>query len=225
MTQLHPLLQQSVQQAKPEVEQVAMHSLFATPVFKYHISDYTYLTSLAQKVLSLRDKGTGTSAPNTWCSDDNLNDYPEFEKLNQIVLNESKQILDYLYIARDSHYITCMWSNVARVGHAHHVHIHPNSFLSGVVYLQIPPGSGAFFFKDPRPAINMILPNYTRPNVNLFGSQFRAEVKLGDMYIFPSWAEHGVQPSEWNPDAERISLSFNIMFKGETRATSARIIF
>lgn len=225
MTQLHPLLQQSIQQPKAEVEQVAMYKLFATPVFKFHISDYEYLATLVEKIYKLKEQGTGYTGPNTWCTDDNLNDLPEFQKLNDIIISETTKILDYFGISRDSHYITCMWSNVAKVGHAHQLHEHPNSFYSGVLYLQIPAGSGHFFFKDPRPGINMILPNYTKANPELFGSNWRVEPKLGDMYMFPSWAEHGVQATEFNPNLERISLSFNIMIKGETKATSARIIF
>jgi len=226
MTQLHPLLQQSViPRPSVEVEQVAMYKLFSTPIFKFRIYDLNYIKSLAEKILKLREEGTGYPGPNTWCTHDNLNDLPEFQKLNEIILKESGQILDFFNIDRDSHYITCMWSNVAKVGHAHQLHEHPNSFYSGVLYIQTPEGAGPLFFKDPRPATNMILPNYTKPNPELFGSNWRVDPKVGDMYMFPSWAEHGVQATDFNPNLERISLSFNIMIKGKIKATSAKIVF
>lgn len=225
MTVLHPLLQSVVESQKPRVEQVSLSKLFATPVFKFHIHDYNYLSFLVSKIYKLREQGTGVNGPNTWCTDDNLNKLDEFQSLNDLILDESRQILDFHGLRRDSHYITCMWSNVSKVGHSHQIHIHPNSFYSGVIYLQVPEGSGPLIFVDPRPSINMILPNYTKPQPDLFGSNCRVDPKLGDMYMFPSWAAHGVSATEWNPSQERISLSFNIMFKGETDATSARLTF
>jgi uncharacterized protein (TIGR02466 family) len=205
------------------VESQALLRMFATPVFKYKIHDLTMVQSMAKSVLNLKKQGQGKGDDRTWCSRDDLQTLVPFRGLVDIINTEAVKILDVLYVERDDCYIQCMWSNVSKVGTVHQLHVHPNSFLSGVMYLQTPPGSGNFYLSDPRNGTKVIVPEYTRPDPEFIGGNWNIEVQEGDLYFFPSWLPHGVMPSPQRPDSpERISLSFNIMLKTDINLKTAK---
>jgi uncharacterized protein (TIGR02466 family) len=115
-----------------------------------------------------------------------------------------------------------MWCNVAEVGHQHIIHTHSNSFLSGLLYLQAPEGSGATVFMDPRPASVMWDPDYV--DTESFKSAYisnRAE--KGVLTFFPSWLAHGVDVGRKNPNERRIVLSFNVMLRGPMTQHSKKL--
>ena len=76
----------------------------------------------------------------------------------------SGQILDYYKIKRNSHYITNMWANITHPNHRHHLHIHPNCLLSGILYVRSPKNCGPTVFGDPRPGAMMIQPSHSEIN-------------------------------------------------------------
>src|SRR5207244_10500761 len=45
------------------------------------------------------------------------------------------------------------WVNLHDRGGFNFLHMHEGSLLSGSFYLQVPPGSGEFVFRDPRPGV------------------------------------------------------------------------
>lgn len=227
MVTLHPLLQQTVgkvrEQTPPDTLELQMYKLFATPIFKTKINDLNFIDKLAKELYFIKDKGQGYAAPNSWCTRDDLQTLPEFRPLCDIILEETNKVLDILYIERDDHYISCMWSNMSQVGTAHQEHYHPNSFYSGVLYIQTPPGSGNLCFTDPRLGPQMMQPMYSKPNPEVLGSNYTVSPEKGVMYIFPSWLPHGVDISVNQPNApERISISFNIMLKTRIELATAR---
>jgi uncharacterized protein (TIGR02466 family) len=224
MVTLHPLLQQTLtQQPVKKIVPETMYRLFATPVFKSKITDIGLIDHLAKSLYKIKEKGEGFPSPNSWCTRDDLQTLPEFRELCDIILDEVNKILDTLSIVREDHYISCMWANISQVGTAHIEHFHPNSFYSGVLYIQIPPGSGKLFFTDPRTGPQMMQPSYSKPSPDLMGTDFSVAPEKGVMYVFPSWLPHGVDVSEHQPDSpERISLSFNIMLKAKIELPTAR---
>ena len=205
------------------VESQALLRMFATPVFKYKIHDLNLVQGMAKSVLNLKKQEQGKGDDRTWCSRDDLQTLVPFRGLVDIINAEVSNILDTLYVVRDSFYIQCMWSNVSKIGTVHQLHVHPNSFLSGVMYLQTPPGSGNFYLSDPRNGPKVIVPEYTKPDPEFIGGNWNIEVQEGDLYFFPSWLPHGVLPSPQNLDSpERISLSFNVMLKTDIELKTAK---
>src|SRR5262249_24019232 len=86
------------------------------------------------------------------------------------------------------------------------VHCHPNSFLSGVYYVNTNDDSGDIFFQDPRHVASMWscpVTEHTPWTIR----QVTYHPVAGGMLIFPSWLYHGVEPNL--SDAPRVSLSFN----------------
>jgi uncharacterized protein (TIGR02466 family) len=98
------------------------------------------------------------------------------------------------------------WINLHDRGGFNFPHIHDGCLLSGVFYLQVPPGSGSLIFRDPRPGV--------------VGSPFKgstanghSDVQLvpeaGLAVLFPNWLEHHVEPH--GNDVPRIAISFNAL--------------
>lgn len=130
------------------------------------------------------------------------------EELTQVVRNYFKEV----YAPRDGIdvYITQSWSNVTKSGEYHHAHTHPNSFLSGVLYVRTEDTDNILFV---RPIVNGVDINLNPANWNVFNSiTWQYPVKTGDIVIFPSALGHEVPNTTSNND--RISLAFNVFLKG-----------
>ena len=107
-------------------------------------------------------------------------------------------------------YITQSWLNYTDKHEHHHKHNHWNSLISGVLYIDCIEGNDTIqFYRDHYETIHMQPKNY-----NLFNSQdWTVKVKPGDILLFPSSLSHMVPQNE--TDNLRISLSFNVWFKGK----------
>ena len=107
-------------------------------------------------------------------------------------------------------YITQSWLNLTRPGGSHRMHVHGNSIISGVYYIATVEDDGILFY-DPNMKVKRFL-DFAKKS-DPFPCQSFEKVNTGDLIIFPSWLDHGVQP---NPKAttNRISLSFNTFARG-----------
>ena len=107
-------------------------------------------------------------------------------------------------------YITQSWINSTTKNQYHHAHAHPNSLISGVLYLDADPKiDRIYFIKDSNPRVSLKTKNY-----NMFNStSWFFSVKPGDLLIFPSSTNHYVAQKKENN--KRISLSFNTFVKGK----------
>lgn len=106
--------------------------------------------------------------------------------------------------------ITQSWINYTEPGEHHHRHDHPNSFLSGVFYVNAERDKDSIcFFKREFNQIS-INPN----NFNLFNSDvWELPAETGKLILFPSSLSHMVEPTKSN--TTRISLSFNTFIEGD----------
>ncbi len=133
----------------------------------------------------------------------------------QAVLHEVMQrVRDYFHgVMRVNHdteiYITESWLNKTDQGQSHHRHWHPNSVLSGVVFLQGDADSGALRF---------ITSEYAQLEFDIVDSNlwnaksWSVPARPGTMVLFPSGLEHMTET--YQGDASRISLSFNTFVRG-----------
>ena len=106
-------------------------------------------------------------------------------------------------------YITQSWLNYTQPGEFHHKHEHPNSYLSGVLYINADPDKDKiYFYKSGYKRINLPTEQF-----NQFNSEsWWFNVGTCDLVIFPSYLTHMVEQTE-SKDT-RISLSFNTFLKG-----------
>ena len=84
--------------------------------------------------------------------------------------------------------------------------------------MSIPAPGSQILFQDPRGQASMIMPK-PRQYTRLTANGANAQSKEGRMVIFPSWLKHTVPANDGEND--RISISFNLMFKNfsETMAS------
>jgi uncharacterized protein (TIGR02466 family) len=152
-----------------------------------------------------------------WQSIQTLHALEDFQDLVSCVRRAVSGILRFLRVGYDTFEITACWATVLATGAAHRVHHHPNNYLSGVYYLRTHPGADTINFHDPRSQTGIIRP----PVVDLTGDntdQVVVRVQRGMLLLFPAYLQHSVDANA--SDAERISISFNIMFSAFTENLS-----
>ena len=107
-------------------------------------------------------------------------------------------------------YITQSWLNYTETNQYHHKHLHPNSLVSGVFYINCHEKHDKIkFFNDNYKTIKLEIKNW-----NLYNSEaWWFSVKTGDVILFPSSLIHMVETKQG--DNTRISLAFNVFIKGK----------
>ncbi len=115
------------------------------------------------------------------------------------------------------------WINVNPPSAYHIKHMHPQSNLSGVLWIKTPKNCGKVVFENPLSfQASKEIFAYTelyRKNTNTH-LYYEYEPYEGGMLIFPSYLEHLVEPNESEED--RISVAFNIQL--ENKATTNSLI-
>jgi len=148
-------------------------------------------------------------------TDDNLHNKEEFGELISLIdYCVDKFCTNELAVDKADLKLTGMWANAHQTGSMHHLHQHPNSFLSGVLYLQIPLclKEGNLIFTDPRTAKNMQYADFKRESC-ISNRSVRVQPSSGMLVLFPSWLEHGTELFVCDTKDLRISLSFNYAIK------------
>lgn len=96
------------------------------------------------------------------------------------------------------------WVNLHDRGGFNFLHLHEGSLLSGSFYLSVPPGSGEFVFRDPRPGV---IHGYVKGAVVNGHADIHLTPSSGLLVLFPCWMEHYVETHEGGEP--RITIAFN----------------
>ena len=167
-----------------------------------------YIDNIKQNIIEKTEEKR-----NNWQSHPKLHTEKTYKSLADKVLESSKYILNDLKYEYERFEISGMWANVSKPGEMHRPHTHSNNFLSGVYYVDIDPNDGANIqFFDPRPQADVLRPKqleFTKENASLWYPYS----KTNRMVLFPSWLQHYVPINI--SKTNRISISFNIMIKGQ----------
>lgn len=108
-------------------------------------------------------------------------------------------------------YVTQSWFNYSGANCAHHKHFHPNSILSGVLYIKALNGEDKIkFHKDEKAQI--AIPTYAPTRFN--SETCDIDVETGTLLIFSSTLTHSVEQIRSDREETRVSLSFNTFAKG-----------
>lgn len=152
-----------------------------------------------------------------WQSEQTLHERTEFRELMVCAGRAAKSILHFLRVGYEEMEVTGCWATVLAPGAEHRLHSHPNNFLSGVYYLRTEPGADTVYFHDPRPQAGIIRPPVTALTAENT-DQVVVSVREGTLLLFPSYLAHSVPVNTGL--SERISLSFNLMFRAFTENLS-----
>ena len=141
-----------------------------------------------------------------WNSVDNaVLQQPIFAELRQAIRHYCGQAFNEMGVGSPAFELQS-WVNIHDRGGFNFQHMHEGALLSGTFYLQVPEGSGALVFKDPRAGV---LNSYARGN----GANAYKDIQLrplaGLLVLFPHWLEHFVEPHE--NDVMRICIPFNAL--------------
>jgi uncharacterized protein (TIGR02466 family) len=141
---------------------------------------------------------------------------PEFSRLkDEIDTHVVTYCHDILKISKNIQFImTNSWIVKHEPGDWAQDHIHTNSLMSGVTYLQVPENSGAIEFHYERnefffpPSLSL---EFTEPN-ELNCQAYLLQPKQNLITLFPSKLRHSVRKNESNE--KRYCLAFNYFIRG-----------
>jgi uncharacterized protein (TIGR02466 family) len=186
-------------------------SLFVTRLYEADIADAALLADLARSIRSL---AADDEAGRRWSRDHHYPGYTSYASLNDLpkrdpAIAELAKLLTRhaAAFAKDCGFelarkpkLDSLWVNLLKSGGQHSGHIHPHSILSGAVYVEVPRGSGAIRFEDPRLPLMMAAPQRADSFVSI-------EPRPGLLLMWESWLRHEVLAGTGR--GERLSISFN----------------
>jgi len=184
-------------------------SLFATQLYETDLSDEARLADLAHSIRTLAEDD---KAGRRWSKEHryagytsyaSLNDLPKrdpaFADLGKLLTRHATAFARELGWERKPK-LDSLWVNLLKSGGQHSGHIHLHCILSGSFYVEVPEGSGAIRFEDPRLPLMMAAP--TRPDTFV-----TVEPRPGLLLLWESWLRHEVLAGTGH--GERLSISFN----------------
>ncbi len=194
-------------------------TLFATRLYEQRIDDPALLARLAHSIRSLaRDDVAGRR----WSRDKDYRGYTSYASLNDLprrdpTIAELARLLtrhaagfaDALAfdLGGRKPRLDSLWVNVLKPGGHHGAHIHPHSIMSGSFYVEVPNGSGAIRFEDPRLPMMMAAPRRRDDAPDDLRAFVSVDPQPGVLLMWESWLRHEVMPH--GGKGERLSVSFN----------------
>jgi uncharacterized protein (TIGR02466 family) len=197
---------------------MAVRSLFATLVYEAEIGDEGLLRDLAHSIRSLAEDD---AAGRRWSKDHRYAGYTSYGSLNDLPKRDPAFAEVARMLARNAATfaeecafdlkrrprLDSLWVNLLR-GAGHHAgHIHPHSIISGTLYVELPKGSGAIRFEDPRLPLMMAAPPRQKEAPEELQPFVAVEPRAGLLLLWESWLRHEVLPGTGR--GERLSISFN----------------
>lgn len=132
--------------------------------------------------------------------------FHELEKLLRPEVDRYIKSLKWDLMGRKVEMTTC-WANAMGPGTHHTMHTHPLCVISGVYYVNVPPGSAAFKIEDPRMGLLMAAPPRKASAPAREQNYITISPKAGQFLLFESWMRHEVPPHRGKQ--KRLSISFN----------------
>lgn len=188
------------------------NNIFPITIFEFNL-EKTMLEDTLAKVKNLKwAKNVANSV-----SRDSLNLNPNFADfhtfLRQCLQKVNEELLSEGSIKFEKIVLTQSWANKTGKGQGHHEHCHPNSLISGIVFLTSHKSGHTYFAKEDL-LRNVLWYNYT--------SYYRYQPEAGKVLLFPSPLIHGVE--EMQEDETRYTISFNSFPTGKIGHFAAGMI-
>ena len=194
----------------------------AVPLFPSALFTYQMTREVNKKeldfILKQETDGTKKNLSNRIGLDNNiLNAKPLKEIKKQI----EECLLHYVHAFADASsniepVLICSWLNYTKLNQNHHRHGHPNSLISGTLYVNVDENTDSIvFFKNKSVGHGFDSYSFDKPAMNNMwnANRFPVKVNNGLIVLFPSYLDHFVPPVQTNHT--RISLAFNAFIKGE----------
>ena len=191
--------------------------LFATRLYEADLGD-DLLDELAHSIRTLAnddEAGQRWSAEHLYpgyTSYASLNDLPRrdpaFADLGKLLTKHAAAFAhDCAFDLSRKPKLDSFWVNLLRSPGHHSAHIHPHSIISGTLYVEVPKGSGAIRFEDPRLPMMMAAPTRRTDAPEELQPFLTVQPRAGLLLLWESWLRHEVLPGTGRE--ERLSISFN----------------
>lgn len=193
-------------------------SLFVTKLYEAEIADGELLAALAHSIRTLAEDD---EAGRRWSREHNYAGYTSYASLNDLPRRDpefadlakllsrhtAKFAKDCAFDLPRKPRLDSLWVNLLRGPGHHSAHIHPHSIISGTLYVEVPRGSGAIRFEDPRLPMMMAAPTRQPDAPDELRPFITVQPRAGLLLLWESWLRHEVLPGTGR--GERLSLSFN----------------
>ena len=190
-----------------------MDMFFPTPVWWEQTQlDNTDMLKLCYQLNKEDDNGRVLSNQGGWQSKDFRPDaYAEMKPLHDKIMDQVDNcIRDYGYYEEHCYPIMeNFWFNINKQGNTNSVHIHDNSFISGVYYVSAKPGQGNInVYKNHMQDFIIASAAPMKTYTPISASCIAYEPITSKLILFPGWLPHGVERN--TTDEDRVSVSFNV---------------
>ena len=193
-------------------------NIFATKLYRAEIAAQVLIEQLARSIRALaEDDGAGRTWSKAhgysgYTSYASLNDLPRrdpaFAELGRVLTRHAAKFADECaFELKRRPRLDSLWVNLLRGSGHHSAHIHPHSIISGTLYVEVPDGSGAIRFEDPRLPLMMAAPPRRTDAPEELHAFVSVEPSPGLLLLWESWLRHEVLPG--GGKGERLSISFN----------------
>lgn len=192
------------------MNQANIHSIFPVPIYTTRMD--RAFTKKELQFIKEQKKHIYKSTGNFTTHDTYILDKKEFKNIKKFLEKCCKDYLEKIICSKNniSLYITQSWLNYTEESQYHHKHEHPNSVVSGVLYLDADVKNDKIVFSHP------IRYQQIQVDVDRFNAwnsdSWYVPVKTGELFMFPSSLSHQVIVKKGNNT--RISLAFNTFYKG-----------
>ena len=195
-----------------------LHRLFVTRLYETELGDEALLQDLAH---SIRTLAADDHAGRNWSQERRYSGYTSYASLNDLprrdpAFADLSRLLTRHAVAFAGECafdlirkprLDSLWVNLLKAGGHHSGHIHPHSVISGTLYVDVPSGSGAIRFEDPRLPLMMSAPPRATDAPEELQPFVSVAPRPGLLLMWESWLRHEVLAGSGR--GERLSISFN----------------
>ena len=192
-----------------KIKEPEISGVFPTPVYISNLD--RPFTKEEMQIFTTAEKKVVPNAGNITSANNYILNEKGMENLKDILTAHVTEYIKRIHAPKYPMvpYITQSWANYTKKNQYHHTHEHPNSFISGVLYINANEAHDKITLH--KKGYQQIKPVPTEWNWYNSDSWFYT-VKTGMIILFPSGTTHNVETKEG--DNKRISLAFNTFFKG-----------
>lgn len=188
--------------------------LFPSVLLRAHFSGHEAIRERLMPVIDRIRSEISNGPGEAWASpvyttlmtEDNLHRRAEFKPLVESFTNEVLAFAERKSVDLDSHPIGVnrCWLTVLGKGDSVDLHNHPNSFYTGIYFVQAPADGARLFLYNPASEMGFSLPFTKETKLNQRAYVYRP--RPGDLLIFESHIVHSFQVHE--SDQEHVNLAF-----------------
>jgi len=194
------------------MKEPTIQNLFPTPIYMTNMD--RPFTKQELQFVEKQKKHCTKNVGNISSKDNYILNRKEFKNIKKFLDAACKDYLERIICPKNNIelYITQSWLNYTEENQYHHRHEHPNSIVSGVLYLDSDKANDIIkFFSHIK--YQQIKPEIDDEKYNIWNSSsWWFPVETGQLVMFPSSTTHQVDNKKG--DNTRVSLAFNTFYKG-----------